>query len=129
VVDRRSLQIGLWNAAIDAYSRYITWIYIGVSAHTALCVLAQFLTTLKLEDIHPQRVRSDRGVEMTMLAAAHHAFMKKHVSDIPFNDCYWFGTSTANQRIEAWRGQLTKGMLYRWRVCIIFANLRLVMTH
>ncbi len=26
-------------AAIDAYSRYITWIYVGTTAHTAVSVL------------------------------------------------------------------------------------------
>jgi len=110
-------------AAIDAYSRYITWIYIGLSSHTAVSALVQFLTTLRTEDIHPQRIRSDRGVETPLLAAAHHAFMKKHDSEISFADCYFFGTSTANQRIEAWWAQLTGGMLFRWRVCLMTAIL------
>jgi hypothetical protein len=110
-------------AAIDAYSRYITWIYVGISSRTAISVLIQFLTTLRTEDIHPQHIRSDRGAETLLLAAAHHAFMKKHDPAMLFADCYWFGTSTANQRIEAWWAQLTAGMLFRWRVSLVSAIL------
>lgn len=36
---------------------------------------------------------------------------------IELKDCYLFGTSTANQRIESWWGQLSKGQLIKWRVC------------
>jgi hypothetical protein len=104
-------------AAIDAYSRFITWIYVGISSHTAVSVLIQYLTTLRAEGVQPQFIRSDRGVETTLLAAAHHAFMKKHKAELAFPECYWYGTSTANQRIEAWWAQLTGGMLFRWRVC------------
>lgn len=106
-------------AAIDAYSQYITWIYVGISGRTAISILVQFLTTLQNENIHPQQIRSDQGTETPLLAAAQHAFMKRHVADIPFRDSYWYGTSTANQRIESWWAQLTKGLLFRWRVSLI----------
>ena len=39
---------------IDAYSQYITWIYIELFSHTAVSTLVQFLTTLETEDIHSQ---------------------------------------------------------------------------
>ena len=39
-------------ADIDAYSQYITWIYIELFSHIAVNVLVQFLTTLRTEDIH-----------------------------------------------------------------------------
>ncbi|OJJ07710.1 hypothetical protein ASPVEDRAFT_46950 [Aspergillus versicolor CBS 583.65] len=35
-------------AAIDAYSRYIIWIYVGISSRTAVSVLRQFLDTLEV---------------------------------------------------------------------------------
>ena len=106
-------------AAIDAYSWYITWIYVGISGRTAISILVQFLTTLQNENIHPQRIQSDQGTETPLLAAAQHAFIKRHVTDIPFRDSYWYGTSTANQRIESWWVQLTKGLLFCWRVSLI----------
>ena len=39
-------------ADIDAYSWYITWIYIELFNHTAVSALVQFLTILKTENIH-----------------------------------------------------------------------------
>ena len=83
-------------ADIDAYSWYIIWIYIELFNHTAVSALVQFLTTLKTEDIHSQQIWSDHDVETSLLAAAHHAFMKKHDFKILFVNCYFFEMSTAN---------------------------------
>jgi hypothetical protein len=103
-------------AGIDAYSRYITWIYIGNSNRTSFSVLRQYLDTLKSEKIQPWLIRSDKGGETPMLAAAHYALYQKHNSNAALSDCYWYGTSMSNQRIEAWWSQLTKGCTFKWRV-------------
>jgi hypothetical protein len=34
-------------AAIDAYSRYVVWIYVGVSGMIAVSVVRQYLNTVK----------------------------------------------------------------------------------
>jgi hypothetical protein len=86
-------------AAIDAYSRYIVWVYIGISSRTAISVLKQYLDTLRTQKVFPLIIRSDRGVETPLIAAAHHKFRQNHESDVVFEECYRFGTSTANQRI------------------------------
>jgi hypothetical protein len=104
-------------AAIDAYSRYVIWIYVGISSRTAVSVLKQYTDTLETNGVFPQVLRSDRGVETPLVAAAHHEFMRRHRPDASFDGCFRYGTSTANQRIESWWGQLTKSMLFRWRVC------------
>ena len=106
-------------AAIDAYSQYITWIYVEISNHTAVNTLVQFLTTLRIENIHSQWIWSDHDIETALLAAAHHAFMKVHISDISFADCYQFEISTTNQWIETWWAQLTNDMLFQWKVCLM----------
>ncbi|KAL4864173.1 hypothetical protein BDV12DRAFT_205896 [Aspergillus spectabilis] len=90
-------------AAIDAYSRYIIWIYIGISSRTAI--------TEQL----PRFVRSDQGTETVLLAEAQHKLQQSQHPEIRISECYLYGTSTANQRIEAWWLQLTRGLLYRWR--------------
>jgi len=106
-------------AGIDAYSRYITWIYIGNSNRTGFSVLRQYLDTLKSEKTQPRFIRSDKGGETTMLAAAHHALYMKHNPQASISDCYWYSTSTSNQRIEAWWSQLTKSCIVNWRaICI-----------
>ena len=98
---------------IDAYSQYITWIYIELFSHIAVSALVQFLTILRIEDIHSQQIQSDHDVETSLLVTAHHAFMKKHDSKILFADCYFFETSTANQQIEAWWIQLIDEIFFQ----------------
>ncbi|KAF2469932.1 uncharacterized protein BDR25DRAFT_343225 [Lindgomyces ingoldianus] len=46
-------------ACIDAYSRYIVWIYVGISACTAVSCLRQFLKTLKETEQQPRFVQSN----------------------------------------------------------------------
>ena len=41
-------------AVIDAYSWYITWIYVEIFNHIVVSILVQFLTTLKIENVHSQ---------------------------------------------------------------------------
>ncbi|KAL3428760.1 hypothetical protein BDV09DRAFT_203923 [Aspergillus tetrazonus] len=74
-------------AAIDAYSHYIIWIYMGTSSCTAVSILWQFLDVLQ-QSKNPE---------------------------IQISDYYIYGTSTANQQIKAWWLQLSRGLLFRWR--------------
>jgi hypothetical protein len=105
-------------AAIDTYSRYIVWIYIGVSGLTAVSVLRQFLDAIKSVRQIPQVLRSDRGVETTLIAEAQWQLHQAYEPDIPFEEVYAFGTSKENQRIEGWWPNLTKTALPYWHVCI-----------
>lgn len=105
--------------AIDAYSRYIIWIYVGISGRTAISVLRQYLDTIEMLNQHPRFVRSDHGGETVILAQAHHLLQQAADPTTQLKDCYMYGASTTNQRIEAWWNQLTKGLLFRWRVSYI----------
>ena len=101
---------------IDAYSHFIVWIYVGISACTAISVGQQYLTAIEHCKKQPQSVQSDRGEETTLMTAAHHQLQTLYKSDISFNQCYLYGTSVLNQRIEAWWGQMRKGMMFKWQV-------------
>jgi hypothetical protein len=59
-------------AGIDAYSRYIVWFYVGVSARTARNVFAQYVKVLSEYGFMPLALRSDYGVETTLLAGTHY---------------------------------------------------------
>jgi hypothetical protein len=59
-------------AAIDSYSRFLIWIYIGVSARTAVSVLRQSLNAFISIGFQPRRIRSDRGIETTLIADAQY---------------------------------------------------------
>ena len=110
-------------ACIDAYSRYIVWIYVGVSAYTAVSVARQYLNTVKDTGIMLLKIRSDRGSETGILADIHWNMrvalgepigLNGEPEYIPFQECYLFGKSTANQKIEAWWARLQDGCLIRW---------------
>lgn len=105
-------------ACIDAYSRYIVWVYIGISASTAVSCAHQYFQALEEVQLQPRFIRSDRGVETVILADAHYQLQTLYEPDLEFQECYLYGTSTANQRIEAWWQQLSKGLLFRWRVSL-----------
>lgn len=40
-------------AAIDSYSRYIQWIYVGIAGRSAVTVFAQYLNTLRTGQVIP----------------------------------------------------------------------------
>jgi hypothetical protein len=89
-------------AAIDGYSRYVPWFYCGVSETTRVSVLKQYLEVLSVHKKQLQYLRSDYGGETMMAANAHWQLRQQQQLGIKFDKCYWYGTSTANQRIEAW---------------------------
>jgi len=47
--------------AIDAYSRYIIWCYVGISNRTAVSVNKQYLGLLPTTLHMPKVIRSDKG--------------------------------------------------------------------
>jgi hypothetical protein len=59
-------------AAIDIYSRYVIWVYIGISNRTATSVLAQYLWTVYRYRKHLYIIRSDRGVETPIFAEVYY---------------------------------------------------------
>ncbi|GLA56245.1 hypothetical protein AnigIFM63604_006246 [Aspergillus niger] len=102
-------------AAIDAYSRYIIWVYVGIDTRTSVSVARQYLDTVQERKIMCNKIRSDHGSETSLLAQAHYELRKAYEPRIKATECYIFGPSTANQRIEAWWAQLSKSLLYRYR--------------
>ena len=105
---------------IDAYARYVPWVYVGIDAATPVSILKQYLDTAEATGIVPQFLRADRGSETPMCADAHYNINCELRGDgICLGECFIFGTSTANQRIEAWWRQISKSWLYRWRVVLL----------
>jgi hypothetical protein len=58
-------------ASIDAYSRFITWMYVGISAKTERSTFAQYLKVVGQHGCLPMIIRADRGTETPMIATAH----------------------------------------------------------
>lgn len=115
--------------AIDVHSRHMQWLYVGITGRSAVSVLAQYTATLRHGGVAPLILRSDRGGE-TLLAADAHYMVRRAAYDaeneslqsrglptlpeLTFSECYRYGTSKMNQRIEAWWNQQAKA-LNGWR--------------
>jgi transposase InsO family protein len=104
-------------AAIDAYSRYVIWIYCGITGRTAVSVCRQYLDEIEDSGILPVIIRSDRGVETVMAAEAHFRLRNQaSIAPVSFKDAWRFGKSTKNVRIESWWNQMSKAQIGSWRV-------------
>ena len=99
---------------IDAYARYVIWNNVSISNRTAVSVLRGFLDVVSELGQQSRFVRSDRGGETVLMAQAHLQLLQAYEADMSFDNCYWYGTSTANQRIESWWGQMTKSLTGKW---------------
>lgn len=96
---------------VDVYSRQIMWIYVGNSNRRQVSILRQMVSVVEANNKCPKFWRSDRGKEVLLLADSHYSFYQKHreslgdtseqLASLRFRDCYIFGTSTANIKIES----------------------------
>ena len=102
-------------AGVDAYSRYITRIYVGVSARTAVSVLRGYLDTVEACGFLPLMIRSDRGSETPMMRECHLFLWRTIFPEVTLRDVYRYGTSVKNQRIESWWNIMTKGQTGKWK--------------
>ena len=98
---------------IDAYSRYVPWIYVGTPNRKPISVALQYTQVVNTFGKHPDVIRIDRGKETTMLSEVHFALARASSPDTRLSQCHFYGTSKKNQGIEQWWGQLEKSCLYR----------------
>jgi len=113
-------------AAIDAFSRKIMWFYVGLSNKTQVSVIRQYLIAVRAGGICPCFVRTDKGVETPMMADAQLSFFvanaleadppweQQELAEISLRDCYLYGTSTANTRIEKLWDNVIEGQTLSW---------------
>lgn len=118
--------------AIDAHSRRLIWLYVGVSARTQVAVAKQYARVVREYNWVPRYIRSDRGVETPIMADLHCSLSRANkvaegmteadANQLPLGKCYLYGKSTANQRIESVWWQLIRSCTGRWRQ--LFAHIK-----
>ena len=106
-------------AAIDGFSRYMIWIYVGISTRTAVSVYCQYIEAVRSLGYLPKVLRTDLGGETIYLGDAHWALRRVAEPTIPHSECYSYGRSTENTRIESWWAQLSKSNVFIWRVSAV----------
>jgi len=107
--------------AVDAYSRFIVWWYVGIENRTRLSVVKQYLETLRKVGVFPATVQSDRGNEVPLAANAQYEFRRvsctqEELHALQFDDCWIYGTSKRNSRVEGLWNQLVRRATARWIV-------------
>lgn len=123
-------------AGVDAFSRRIQWCYVGNSNRRTVSILRQVVTTIKTYGRCPSFFRSDRGKEVLLLADAHYSFYvlnqkaketcPENPDDLRLRDCYMFGTSTANVRIESTWMRMIRSQTKPWLVSGYIISLLLI---
>ncbi|KAI8957879.1 hypothetical protein F5Y11DRAFT_338003 [Daldinia sp. FL1419] len=106
--------------AIDGYSRFLVWYQVSYAGSTAISTLKQYLRAVRKLGYTPRTCRADRGKELPLLSAAHWTLVRAFYENydgsvVEFGDCFYYGRSMDNTRIEFWWGQLQRSCLNRWR--------------
>ena len=103
------------HGAIDGYNRKILWLHIGSSNNNPRVIASYYLDCVsKLNNVIPMIVRSDRGTENVVLAGIQQYFRHNDADQFAGRNSFRYGTSTANQRIEAWWSQLRRHRANWW---------------
>jgi hypothetical protein len=113
-------------ACVDAYSKRIQWCYVGNSNRRAVSILRQVVAAFREYGHCPAFFRSDRGKEVLLLADAHFSLYVLHKraeglsqedeENLRLRDCYMFGTSTANIKIESLWMRMLRSQTRPWLV-------------
>lgn len=92
------------------------WTYIGITGRTQNSVFRQYVQTLRDTGIIPRILRTDRGTETPRMADTHLLLSRlvRPDENLSFQQCFHYGKSTNNQRIEAWWRPSTEKCLGDW---------------
>jgi transposase InsO family protein len=82
---------------IDAFSRMIIGVFVGVSNRTQIAVLRFFLKCIRKHGGFPKKIRSDKGKETILMAVAQVALRRAQKPGLPYHKAYAYGPSTKNQ--------------------------------
>ncbi|XP_066933073.1 uncharacterized protein [Clytia hemisphaerica] len=102
------------HGAIDGFSRKILWLKVGTTNNDPSVVASYFLDTLVTLNALPRCVRADRGSENITLCGMQRFFRRNGIDSVAGKKSFLYGTSTSNQRIEAWWSFLKKARSSWW---------------
>ena len=88
------------HGAIDGYSRRILWLEVGPSNNNPSVIAKYFLDTIQQLGGCPMTCRCDLGNENAQLEEIQ--ILLHSVNDTNYANCFLYGKSTSNQRIESW---------------------------
>ena len=96
--------------AIDGFSRKVLWLNVSPLNKDPAVISKYSLDFVSKINGSARVVRADSGVENCIIAGMQRYFHREENQ----NNCFLFGRSTANQKIEAWWSYLRKNGLQWW---------------
>ena len=90
------------HAAIDGYSRKILWLRVASTNNDPAVVATYYLEMVSKLNAVPRCLRADRGSENVVIGGMQQFFRRNHTDGCAGKDSFVYGSSTRNQRIEAW---------------------------
>ncbi|XP_048588204.1 uncharacterized protein LOC116615414 isoform X1 [Nematostella vectensis] len=101
------------HGCIDGYSRRIMWLRVASSNNDPAIVADYFAGCIRMIKGVPRRIRADNGTENVNIEVMQ-VFLHFGLNDEAAVNNFQYGTSVANQRIEAWWSQLRKSNSDFW---------------
>ena len=98
------------HGVIDGFTRKVLWLNVSPSNKDPAVISKYFLDFVSKVNGSARVVRADRVVENCIIDGMQRYFHRGGNQ----NNCFLFGRSTANQRIEAWWSYSRKNCLQWW---------------
>ncbi len=95
------------HAGVDGFSRKVLWMNVASTNKDPIVIVNYFLDCIRRHRIAPRKIRMDFGTE-NIYCEDLQVFLTND------EDSFRYGSSTANQRIEAYWSRLKKFRLHWW---------------
>ncbi|XP_068738529.1 uncharacterized protein, partial [Montipora capricornis] len=102
------------HGAIDGYSRRILWLEVDSTNNDPAVIAQYYVDCVNQLGGAPRIVRADCGTENVVVAGLQRFFRSEATDDFAGEKSFLYGTSSANQRIEAWWSFLRKANSNWW---------------
>ena len=102
------------NGCVDGFSRRVIWLKAWKTSSDPFIIAGYFLEACKKINGCPMRVRTDFGTENVDIANIQRFLRQEDGDEYSGDASFIYGSSTYNQRIESWWGQLRKQNAQYW---------------
>ena len=102
------------HGCMDGYSRKIIWLKALPSNNDPKIIADIYIKCISKSMIVPQILRADRGSENVLIGGLQRFFRREHGDAFSGVRSFRYGSSTTNQRIEAWWSILRRSRTNWW---------------
>lgn len=101
------------NGAVDGFSRKIMWLHAYSTNSNPKLIAGYFISEVEKKGGTAARIRADMGTENGTMEDLQR-FLRLEHNDCYATNCFIYGASTHNQRIESWWAFLRKNHCQFW---------------